>query len=688
MKRIIAVFLSVFLIVSVLLSVSISYNAVTANLSYIFSKSDKGFAEGDILLTANDGTYWLYWADNNKALENYSEICSFTFNYHCTQRHVMHERSAIPAGAVKLIAIKSESEPKNKYVNSADAVFNIPKERQLSHSERDKRYSFASYSDVHCDAVKKNYKYDEIHWRKALDTAADRNAQFIVLSGDYVNNNTSFEGIVVPEWRIYQRVLAESDYSGPVYEAIGNHEIRQDPTAELPLFVNGTGLEGDKSSASNGYFEKTINGDHFLFMSLEKGFRPSKKQEQFSTEQLNWLEGRLMMYSGDGHNIYIIEHALFYKYGAGDRVDDEPFYDIPLYDEASSTKRFKSILEEYKDAVFISGHTHISFDEQYNFSDNNGTSAQMIHNSSIGGVRHIIDNALVSDYKKDESEGYIVDVYDDAIIFNGANVYYNEYNPNWCYIVKPSSVIKGVASADDNTAPETEDVESFYKLGDVNFDNNVNIRDATLIQYHIAKLNSLSQPQIKLADVNQDGKVDVNDVTALQKIMAGIISRSGTAESSEYRNTVKKNLDLYYRYSSYDSYQALKKVYLGYYGDDTLKKYNDKLLKIVDKNNVDKAESMTVYFENTEKWANVYAYNWGDNGSVKASPGTKLSSVGKSKNGNDIYKYTIPDKQYYKFRFSDGTNKTQDIMFYSGNVCYYIYEKTTLLKVKSYKYTG
>lgn len=61
MKRIIAVFLSVFLIVSVLFSASISYNALTAKLSYIFSESEKGFAEGDILLTANDGTYWLYW---------------------------------------------------------------------------------------------------------------------------------------------------------------------------------------------------------------------------------------------------------------------------------------------------------------------------------------------------------------------------------------------------------------------------------------------------------------------------------------------------------------------------------------------------------------------------------------------------------------------------------------------------
>ncbi len=682
MKKLITVLLSLILLLFIVVSSSVSSCAESVSIDYRFAKNDKGYAEGDISLTAPEGTYWLYWANEKEALKDYKEIAKLTFSYRSSQTHKMHERCVIPEGASKLIAINCENEPKDKSVSNAEAVYDIPKERMLNHRVSEKKYRFASYSDVHTDAVKKNYKYDEIHWRKALDTAADRNAQFIVMSGDYINNNVNFEGISTAEWRTYQRVLSESNFLNPVYEDIGNHEIRQNPTVEMHDFIKATGLEGDTSSSDKAYFERDINGDHFIFMALEKGFRPSKKQEQFSKEQLDWVEGLLEKYSGDGKNIYIIEHALFYKYGAGDRVDDEPYYSIPLYDPLESTKRFKNMLEKYKGVIFISGHTHIAFKYQYNFSDNGGTSAQMIHNSSVGGVRHIIDGKLNSDYKEDESEGYIVDVYNDAIVFNGANLYYNIYDPNCCYIIKPSNSFSGVHPSNDYKPDDT-----VYQLGDVNLDDKVNIIDASFIQEHIAKMRTLNDIQIKNADVNFDNKIDVTDASAIQKYLVRIIPALNKPNDENLRKEVSDNLKLFYRYSSYNSYQLLKKAYNYNLDDEILKDLNSKLLNVVDKNNVDKKESMNVYFENTEDWGSVYAYNWGDSGKVKASPGTKLEAVGKSKSGKDIYKYTIPDKKYYKFRFTNGSDKTQDIRFYSGDICYYIYEKTTKLKVKGYKYS-
>jgi hypothetical protein len=681
MKNLFTVLLSLILLLFNVSTGSVSSNAKTVSLEYNFAVNERGFAQGDIALTAPEGTYWLYWANDKEALRDYKEITKISFSSSSTQTHKMHERCAIPLGATKLIAINSEKEPDNKNVSSAEAVYDIPDERIFNHSVADRKYRFASYSDVHTDAVKKNYKYDETHWRKALDTVANRNAQFIVMSGDYINNNVNFEGISTAEWRIYQRVLSESSFLNPVYEDIGNHEIRQNPTTEMPDFIRATGLEGDTSSSDKAYFERDINGDHFIFMALEKGFRPSKKQEQFSKEQLDWVEGLLEKYSGDGKNIYIIEHALFYKYGAGDRIDDEPYYSLPLYDPLESTQRFKTMLEKYKDVIFLSGHTHIAFKYQYNFSDNGGTSAQMIHNSSVGGVRHIVDGKLNSDYKEDESEGYIVDVYNDAIIFNGANLYYNIYDPNCCYIVKPSNTFTGVQPAKDYKPDDT-----VYQLGDVNLDDKVNIIDVSLIQEHIAKMRTLNDTQIKNADVNFDNRIDVSDASAIQKYLVRITKSLNKPNDEKLRQEVSDNLKLYYRYSSYNSYQLLKKAYNYNLDDETLKDLNSKFLKVVDKNNVDKKESMNVYFENTEDWNDVYAYNWGASDKVKAAPGTKLKAVGKSENGKDIYKYTIPDKKYFKLRFTNGSDKTQDIRFYSGNICYYIYDKTTSLKVKGYKY--
>ncbi len=684
MKKSVSIIFSLFFILTLILSVTLSFKAVSTEINYYFSKSDRGFAEGEISLTAPKGTYWLYWADNEKALEDYKEIVKFNFENAGTQVHKMYERCAIPENAVKIIAIESEKEPAEKNTESAAAVYSVPDNSLPEHS---KRYTFASYSDIHTDAVKKNYKYDEIHWRNALDIAASRNTDFIVLSGDYVNNNVNFEGINKTEWRTYQRVLSESDYLNPVYEAIGNHEIRQNPEKETPDFIRGTGLEDDVKDSDKAYFEKTLMGDHFIFMALEKGFRPTKKQENFSEEQLNWLENLLEKYSGDGKNIYIIEHALFNKYGAGDRVDDEPYYDIPLYDNAQSTIRFKSLLEKYKDVIFVSGHTHIAFEYQYNFSDNNGTSAQMIHNSSVGGSRHIVDGKLNSNYKIEDTEGYIVDVYNDAIVFKGANLYYNKFDPNCCYIVRPSSFFTNKSSSADEALPNTND-EEFFETGDVNADGKINVNDVTCIQKHIAKIHFLNDGELERADVNRDSKVNINDATTIQKYLARIIISMDKENEETIRDKVKENLKLYYRYSSYDSYQALKKAFRTGAGFSKLSKLNSKLLGIVDVNNIDKAESMNVYFENTESWKDVYAYNWSgeDKSEVNKSPGKKLEKVGKSKAGNDIFEYKIPDKKYNMLRFTNGTDKTQDIMFYSGDVCYYIYDNKSSLKVKSYKY--
>lgn len=56
--------------------------------------------------------------------------------------------------------------------------------------------------------------------------------------------------------------------------------------------------------------------------------------------------------------------------------------------------------------------------------------------------------------------------------------------------------------------------------GDVNYDEKVNITDATLIQKHLAKINTLQYHKLTNADFNGDGKVNINDTTAIQKYIA------------------------------------------------------------------------------------------------------------------------------------------------------------------------
>lgn len=909
MKKVLSLLLSVLIPVSAFVMFSASSTAASAEISYTFSgnNADKaGYAEGKITLSAPAGTYWLYWADDTKALDGYYQIAKLNISG-SSASHSMPQQTAIPADAEKLIAINSTSEPVSKTVSNASAVYNIPAEKLPSHKSSERKYRFASYSDVHIDGTYNTYKYADTHFSKALNTAADRNADFMVLSGDYVNNNIDYSGISKKEWRIYQKTLARSNYCNPIYEAIGNHEVWQDVKSGTADFVKGTGLDGSKSSSDKPYFEKTLGGDHFIFMALEGGFYPDRTEE-FSDAQLDWIEGLLSKYSGDGKNIYIVEHSLFYKYGAGDRTDGEPYYDIPLGDDLASTKRFKEILQEYKDTIFISGHTHIAFNEQYNYSDNGGSSAQMIHNSSVGGVRHIkSDGTLDRDYREDDTEGYIVDVFDDSIIFNGANLYYNKYDPNCCYIIRTSSQVyseqgethtqrptnpsdvtspssnntapstttqspyylkgdfnswkttnpfyytnesnllsatvnipKGEykfkintsstwygnegtvedttkktsnggwvfsASAPDctlkasggyytftfntstkkvniyydttdpyaveptesvtitpatdsvtekaseaqtdevTTLPETEAVtdkpvetqepstedtfetreetkesetaaateaetsepettaydEPDFILGDVNGDKAVNIKDATLIQKKTAKLVTFTEEQDKAADVNADKTVNIKDATMIQKKVAGLIddfekSSEKTAKmkaGASSLSTVKSNLDLYYRYSSYDAYQTLKKEYFKQKESSTpdltkLSEYENALLSVVDPDNVDGAgNTVTVYFENTNNWSEVYAYVWGNDGTgfEKKWPGSAMTYIGKNEYNHKIYKYTVDTDKYPNIIFNDGSSKqTKDIVITADNICYYLSSDSSPYSVTSYPF--
>lgn len=785
-KKLTAIILAVLICAAAFMSMTVF--AASNTISYTFSGSDSakaGYAQGTITLTASAGTYYLYWADDTKALDGYDKLCSMTLSSSGSKTHTMVERSAIPADATKLIATTSTTD---KTVANASAVYTIPASKLWSHKSSQRNYRFASYSDVHIDGTYDTYGYADEHWRDALDTAAARDAEFVVLSGDYVNNNVDYSGISAYEWRTYQRVLSESNYCGPVYEAIGNHELWQDVSGGTADFKAATGLTGsDGSSSSKAYFEKTINEDHFLFMAMEGGFYPDRTEE-FSNEQLNWLRGKLEAYSGDGHNIYIIEHSQFEKYGAGDRPES-PFYDIPLDDGEEASREFKKLLNSYKDAIFLSGHTHIAFKEQYNYSDNNGTSCQMIHNSSVGGTRTVVNNALNRDYDRDRTEGYIVDVYDDGIIFNGTNLYYNLYDPNCCYVVKPSAQInppkkskystgasatsyylKGTfnswgsgnpfyttsdssviettiklnagsyefkinngstwygnggtivdtttttsnggwimdsasgnckltasggyytfnfnistnklkvfysttdpnatqpssSSTQPSSSTETQPTSSQtveVKLGDVNGDNKISIRDATVTQLYLVKKQALSMLQQSAADVNLDGKINIRDVTFIQMYLVDKyenITDIATAASASTRAAAKTNLDKYYRYSSYDVYQTLKRAYKYGTSETRMQQLNSDLLAVVDTNNTDANGKVTVFFEKPDNWGTLKAYCWGRKGAGNDQdwPGKDMTYVGKNEYQKSVYKYEITNLKRNQVIFNDGSNQT------------------------------
>ncbi len=62
-----------------------------------------------------------------------------------------------------------------------------------------------------------------------------------------------------------------------------------------------------------------------------------------------------------------------------------------------------------------------------------------------------------------------------------------------------------------------------FRIGDVNMDKDINVKDATLVQKYIAMLETLSDDQMILADADIDGDVNIKDATYIQKMVAGLV---------------------------------------------------------------------------------------------------------------------------------------------------------------------
>lgn len=429
--------------------------AINATIAYTFQGNDAktaGFAQGTITVKSKTGgNYYLYWANNTGALTGYYHIAQLKVAKGGSKSFTFKEQTAIPADATKVIAIKSNTEPKVKTVAKAEAVYNIPTNKQLGPKSKDALYTFSSYSDIHIDEEKWGstpgywWEYSERHWAQALEYSAGKKVDFIVSSGDQVTN-AKLENLD-KEWKVYQSILANSSYVNPIYECGGNHEVRQDGSVEkeLQAYVKGTGLDSSVSTIKSGktYYTMTEpkTGDLFIFMSLEKGYR-ANKYDEFTDEQLNWLEKTLKDNYGKGKNIYLVQHALISSYGAGDDTKT-PYYGGAMNPDLKTTKRFVSLIEKYPNLIWISGHSHEDYSLGYNYSNNNGTSCNMIHNSSVGNPTHLKSNNGKNEidytFYENNSQGYYVQAFQDAIIFNGSNLVTKKIYPAYSYIIKGST---------------------------------------------------------------------------------------------------------------------------------------------------------------------------------------------------------------------------------------------------------
>lgn len=603
LKSRIRALLSFVLIATILMSVSVVgvCSAQELALSYSYVYENPGYAEGKVTLSgvsSDYGTYYLYWANDTEALDGYSEITKMNLSS-STKTFSFAEFTAIPAGAEKIIAVKSDSEPSTKTVASADAVYTLPESKRFGYDEAEKVYSFQALSDIHIDKQSNvYYTYSDLHFAQALECASNRDVDFVTICGDLING---YESSYVKEWQAYQQIIADSSYCNPVYECSGNHEIKSELTYGLDTFKTGTGLDTTTSAMRDEpYFEITAeNGDHFIFMSLELDDSPNQSDE-FTTEQMTWLKNLLSEYYGDGNNIFIYEHALISKYGAGDNKDT-PYYGGGLDQSYPVVQELVGLLEKYPEVFFLSGHTHLDFKYGYNIDNRDGTTAYTVHIPATTSTTKVVDGSLDYTMSEDSSQGYFVDVYDDCVIFNGTDLTQNTIYPAYTYIIDQSG--------NDLTENDKEDdVDTDTVTVTVDVSNIVSNPDYVNCYVYTKDdaTNSLSIPMTQNSDGTYSADVS-SDYTHMYFVFND--SAVGKMGSNEYE-------------------VANCKVVIG---------------------------SEKITYSAPSSWSSVYMYAWSDMNQQFNWPGIKMT---KDTSTGDYYAY-IPEDTFTNVVFNNGDNGEQ-----------------------------
>ena len=562
-------------------SFATTFAASGSSIEYAFSGSSSGkagYAEGTITFTANSsGKYKLYWADDNNALSGYLPIGEFSLSSGGKGTVKMGYHTAIPANATKIIATTGSLN-----VSDAACVYDVPTNKRLASVSGDLLYKFSTFSDIHIDRCNYYYVNCDTNLRQGLSYSAKNNSDYIIVSGDCITN----DGGPDKEYDVYEDIISKSDFVNPIWESDGNHDLHRGVELGVKAFTQATGTDGSKSGKPYFYKIEEKTGDMFIFMALEQ--KAPAEYEEFSDEQMEWVKG-LLKQNYTKRNIFLVQHSPVNGFGAGDRMT-KPYYGGLLNTSFENNEAFKQLLITYPDIIFLSGHTHEDFSMDYNYSDENGEAANMIHTPALVGSKlpDSSDTALDSNGGKGYNcQAYITEVYENEIIFYGVNITKELIYPQYSYIMEGART----SETPVNDPPAERPLKN--KTVDIS-DKLVNVKATLSADYKFASYDAYQAVKKLYYKYKDQTTADESVLDEFDEKLAALAEYTGSVVS----------------YTYYDTY----------------------------------------YFVNNKNWSSVYAYAWDGSDKNSEWPGVQLNKCG-TKDGYDVYKLAF-NKKYRKAMIS------------------------------------
>ena len=424
----------------------------TVKIKFTGDEKDKaGFAQSQITVTpdkAHNGYYLVYYTDGKNVLPDYDEAVAIRANGSNPVKGSIGDGIMLPVNAKGIAVFECETyfTDKTPDISQAIATAQIPESKQLS-SFGSLEFTFGALSDTHMN-YEQHSRGAYAKLRYAMDFYAEKNMDIVLIAGDATGDRGESPDLEV-QYEKHIEIINDSAFPiEKVYESIGNHGNTPQDSPLLDKYLGGNDeIHPYEGSAYFHVLYKGKNGARdnlFIFMAQEMNAPgDSAAYDNFSKEQIDWLEGLLNQYGNTETNIFIIEHTPFLRFGAGDIKNGTYTACITFNETYTQTMRLKALLETYKDAIVMSGHTHVSFYENANYSDEYNSFARTVHIGSNSQPCAYGESAsMIRSYDSRHnvtpeygSEGYTVEVYSDYIIYTGYNFSTGKIVPGACLII-------------------------------------------------------------------------------------------------------------------------------------------------------------------------------------------------------------------------------------------------------------
>lgn len=262
----------------------------------------------------------------------------------------------------------------------------------------EKLYSAGLLSDVHV-----SQDTAEADFRRALTYFQDtEKVDFVCIAGDLTQYAET------AEWELYANCVAEESENTPVYPIGGNHD------------AYGTGLTDAIFNQYTGHGTfYTFTQDNDVFIMLSNLAYPSKSGNvpPFVTSQLQALYNALE--TNRNKRCFVFQHYFMVGY-AGDPAN--MYGSTTLFGTQETVIR--SLMEHYPNSIWLHGHSHQSFESQMAHEKTMYDNTCGCHNIHIPScyMPVVVSKSNDTYSKVDDvngSQGYVMDVYSNAIVLRG-----------------------------------------------------------------------------------------------------------------------------------------------------------------------------------------------------------------------------------------------------------------------------